>query len=238
MSVARPLSKEVLRNTILKVLAEHERPEGRYMGRNRDIRSIVKSGVPEVFGITALSKDELRTGMIAVHELEIGGFIMRDPDQSSDNFKVLTDRGKRAAEQSLEDMRLPSVDIDQLLERVDLLGRVRDAYLAQDYETAIWKAFKMLEETVRSKANLSADDFGVDLMSKAFNPSGGLLKHPDAQTPAEEEGFHLLMRGAIQWFKNPPGHRTIRYDDPVLVAQALALANLLLDMVDQCQFRS
>jgi len=234
MSVPRPLTKEVLKRMVLKVLHEHERPGG----RNRDYRFMVRSGLPEFFEISPLSEDELKRGLRAVYELERDGFIMQDPAQSSDKFKVLTDRGKRVVEQSLEDMKLPSVDIDQLLARDDLVGKVHDDYLAEDHETAIWKAFKLLEETVRSKANLSPQDFGAALMSKAFNPSTGLLKHPDAQTAAEDEGFHLLMRGAIQWFKNPPGHRTVGYDDPVVVAQALALANPFLDMVDQCQFRS
>jgi len=238
MSVPRPLPKELLKKMFLKVLHEHKRPGGRYTGHGRDYRVIIRTKLQRFFEISPLSNDEYAKGLRAVFELERDGYIMQDPAQSSDAYKVLTDRGKRVVEQLLEDMKLPSLDIDQFLTRDDLAERVRDDYLAEDHETAIWKAFKLLEETVRSKANLSPEDIGATLMSKAFKPTGGLLKHPGAQIPAEEEGFHFLMRGAIQWFKNPPGHRTVAYEDPVAVAQALAFANLLLDMVDQCQLRS
>jgi len=218
----------------LKVLHEHKRPGGRYAGHGWDYHAIIRPKLHTFFEILPLSNDEYAEGLRAVFELERDGYIMQDPTTSSDAFKVLTNKGKGVVEQSLKDMKLPSVDIDQLLTRDDLLERVRDDYLAQDYETAIFNALKLLEEAVRSKAKLSPQVFGAALMSKAFSPSGGLLKHPDAQTPGEPEGFHHLMRGAIMWFKNPSSHRTVGYDDAAEAAQVLAFANLLLDMVDQC----
>lgn len=79
-----------------------------------------------------------------------------------------------------------------------------------------------------------AEVIGADLMTMAFRPNGGILKHPNAQTPAEVEAFHYLMRGAIMWFKNPSSHQTVGYDDPVEVAHVLGFANLLLEMLEQC----
>jgi uncharacterized protein (TIGR02391 family) len=132
-------------------------------------------------------------------------------------------------------MQLSAVDIDQLITRDDLRDLVRDDYLASDYETAIFKAFRHIEILVRSKAQQPPRVVGADLMSRAFNPNQGVLAHPNAQTQAEQEGFHLLLRGAIMWFKNPSSHRTVGYADPEEAAQVLAFANLLLDLVDQCQ---
>lgn len=238
MSVPRPLPKKLLKKLFLKVLYEHERPEGPYKGHAWEYIGIIRVKLAEFFQIPPLSEDEYAEGRRAVFELERDGYIMQDPTQSSDEFKVLTDKGRKEAKKLCEDMELPSVDIDQLLTWDDLREKVHDDYLAGDYESAIFKAFKLLEETVRSKAKLPPEVFGANLMSKAFNPNTGLLKHPDAQTSAEEEGFHLVMRGAIMWFKNPSSHRTVIYDDSVKAAQVLGLADLLLDMVDQCQFRS
>ncbi len=233
MSVSRPLPKELLKKMFLKVLHEHERPGGRYSKHGHDYNAIIREKIPEFFNIPTLSKDEYAEALRAVFELEKDGYIMQNPTQSSNVFKVLTDRGRRIVEKSLEDMKLPSIDINELLTRDDLREKVVDDYLAGDYETAIFKAFKLLEETVRAKANQPPTAIGAKLMSAVFNPSTGRLRHPDAQTPGEVEGFHLLMRGAIMWFKSPIGHRTVGYDD-TKTAQVLAFVNLLLDMVDQC----
>lgn len=83
------------------------------------------------------------------------------------------------------------------------------------------------------KAGLPASAIGTDLMSSAFKPKGGVLKHPAAATEGELEGFHLLMRGAIMWFKNPSSHHTFAYSSPETVAQALGFANMLLDIIDE-----
>lgn len=39
---------------------------------------------------------------------------MIDPTQMSDNFKVSTGKGMDVVEQSLEEMRLPSINIDKV----------------------------------------------------------------------------------------------------------------------------
>lgn len=229
MSVSRPLPKSALKKMFLKVLHE--------TGGPMDYTGIVRIRIAKYFKIPPLSVEEYAEGLRAVKELDRGGYITKDPTQLSDKFKVLTAKGKRVVEQSLEDMRLPSIDIDPLLNRDDLRDKIHDDYLSGDYETVIFKAFKLLEETVRNKAGQPPNVLGADLMSKAFNQRSGILKHPDAQTNAENEAFHILMRGAIMWFKNPSSHRTVGYEDTEEVAHILAFANLLLNMVDQCLTR-
>lgn len=202
-----------------------------------DYRSIVYYKLHKYFKISPLSREEYAEAIRGVKELDREGYITKDPNKLSDKFKVLTANGKRVVNQSLEDMRLPSIDIDHLINRDDLRDKIHDDYLSGEYETAIFKAFKLLEETVRNKAGQPSDVLGTDLMSKAFNPRSGILKHPDAQINAEKEALHHLMRGAIMWFKNPSSHRTVGYDDTEEVARILAFANLLLNMVDQCVTR-
>lgn len=234
MSIPRPLSKEVLKKMFLKVLHEHKRPGGRYSQHGAASEGIIRYRIPDFFEIDPLSPDEIARALRVVRELEREGYIMQDPTQTSPGFKVLTDKGKKPVQQPFQDMKLPSVDIDQLLTRDDLREKVQDDYLAGDFERAIFKAFKLLEETVRSKVNQPPSVLGAKLISKAFSPKGGLLKHPDAQTEGEVQGFHHLMCGAIMWFKNPSSHRTVGYDNLEGAAQVLAFANLLLDMVEQC----
>lgn len=132
-------------------------------------------------------------------------------------------------------MKFHFIDIDQLITYDELREKVRNDFLNDEFESAIFKAFKLLEEKVRFKADLPADKVGDKLMLAAFKPEGGILRHPDAQTGGEIEGFNYLMRGAMMWFKNPPSHRTVIYDKAEQAAHVLAFANLLLDMVDQCQ---
>jgi uncharacterized protein (TIGR02391 family) len=232
--ISRPLPMDLLKKMFLKVLHEHLRPGGRYRMQSWDYNGIIRQTIADHFGIERLSEKEYGDGLRAVFELERDGFIMQDPSQSANSFKVLTDKGQRIVEQSLDDMQLSSIDIDQLLTHDDLRARVHDDYLAGDYETSIFKAFRLLEESVRAKAGLPAEAIGADLMTRAFRPNGGFLKHPNAQTPGEAEALHHLMRGAIMWFKNPSSHRTVGYKDPVEVAHVLGFANLLLEMLDQC----
>jgi hypothetical protein len=187
----------LLKKMFLKVVHEHFRPSSRYSRYSWNYTQILRDSIAEYFSIVPLSKQEYSDGLRAVFELERDGFIMQDASQSSDEFKVLTDKGKRLVEQSLNDMQITSIDIDQLLTLNDLRDKVRNDYLVGDYESAVFKAFRLLEESVRAKAGLPADAIGADLMTKAFRPSGGILKHPNAQTPGEIEAFHHLMRGAI-----------------------------------------
>lgn len=234
MTMSRPLPKELLKKMFLKILHEHKRPGGTYQNHGGDYTGIVRAKIPEYYKISPLSDDEYAEGLRAVYELERDNYIMQDPTQSSSSFKILTSRGKAAVEQSIERMKLSSIDIDQILSRSELKEKVHDDFLVGDYEIAIFKSFRLLEESVRTKAGLPPDSVGADLMSKAFKPSGGLLKHPDAKTTAEEEALHLLMRGSIMWFKNPSSHRTVGYSDEQQAAHILGFANLLLDLVDEC----
>lgn len=232
--ISRPLPKKLIKKMFLKLLYEH-RKGGRYANHGHDYKGILKHKLPEYYGIDLLSRDEFADGLQAVTELERDGFIRQDASQSDAVFKELTERGRELVKRSIEDMQIPSVEIDKLLTREDLLDKVREDFLVENYEDAIFKASKLLEEAARDKANLSEGEYGKTLMNKAFRPNGGILSHPESRTPAEKEGLHNLMVGAILWFKNPRSHRTVPDNNPESVAQALSFLNLLLDLVDQCK---
>jgi len=219
----------------LKVLHEHKRPDGFYSNHGRSFRGILRPKISEFFKIDPLTDDEYAEGCRAVYELERDGYIMQDPTQThTSEFKILTAKGKAVVVKSLEDMKLPAIDIDQLISRGDLKERIHDDFLLSDFETAIFKAYRLLEEIVREKTESPPEIIGADLMSKAFKP-GGILKHPSALTNGEAEGLHHLMRGAIMWFKNHSSHRSVGYQDDIQAAHALGFANLLLDLADECK---
>src|SRR5262245_23789671 len=79
-----------------------------------------------------------------------------------------------------------------------------------------------------------ASSIGVSLMSAAFG-GNGKMKHPGAAVSQEQEGLHQMMRGAIAWFKNPISQRSVPRDDAQQAAHVIAFANVLLDLLDECQ---
>jgi hypothetical protein len=78
----------------LKVLHEHHRPGGFYQNHGWDSKGIVRHKLAEFFNIPPLTDEEMALGLRAVYELERDGYIMQDVSQSSDVFKVLTEKGK------------------------------------------------------------------------------------------------------------------------------------------------
>lgn len=227
MKMGRPIGKELLKKMILKVMAKDQ--------PSVSVEWILKKTLPEFFEIDPLSKDEYGDAFRGSYELERDGYIMQDPDQTHQRTLMLTTQGRKVVAESLDKMQLPSLNIDQLISRDDLRSLVRDDYNSGDYETAIFKAFRHLEESVRKKAGQPASAIGMALMSTVFKVSGGILKHPEAAVDSEGEAIHLLMRGAIGWFKNPSSHRTVGYDDSHQASHVLGFANLLLDLLDECK---
>jgi uncharacterized protein (TIGR02391 family) len=116
---------------------------------------------------------------------------------------------------------------------VDLLPELDKAkrqFLAGDYEEAVFAAFRTVEEDVRARSGADRGDLGVQLMRTAFNPNAGALTDLDAE-PGEREAMGALFAGAIGAFKNPISHRTVNYEDPLLAAEAVLLADLLLRLL-------
>jgi uncharacterized protein (TIGR02391 family) len=224
----RPMPIMLIKKRFLKVLYEN------FMNReNTDCFYILRFCIAKYFKINLLTNQEYEAGKIGIVELQRDGYIR--PSHEPRKF-ILTDKGLKVAIQKIEDMKLPIVDLSLLLSsRYDLMKKVFNDYLEGDYESAIFKAFKLLEEKARLKSNLPQKTIGVYLMDEAFNKKSGLLRHPNFIEEAEREGLHFLMRGAISCFKNPSSHKNVSWDDPNKVIQILCFAHYLLDIVDQCK---
>ena len=72
----------------------------------------------------------------------------------------------------------------------------------------MFEAFKLLEVTIRTAANLGHGFVGVQLASRAFNPDDGPLTDTTSEK-GERVALMNLMTGAIGSYKNPASHRRI-----------------------------
>lgn len=223
MSVKRPITKEILKKTILKSLYEDPDSVG------WDVICIISLRIPRFLEIDGLSREEEELSHEAILELEKTGFIKPDLDQHSNNFKVLTKRGKKYAEQPFENMNIPSVDINDVITRTDLLKRVQEDYINGKYSDTITKTFELIKKNIKNKTGSSSNDWET-IISSAFNPNNGLLEHENAQKKSEKENLYLMINGAIKWF----GDSHFNLDnDPKKVIKIIAFGELILDIIDE-----
>jgi uncharacterized protein (TIGR02391 family) len=123
------------------------------------------------------------------------------------------------------------VDLHPLLER-----RIRPLFLLGRYELAAFDSMKAVEIRVRELGEYGNDDYGYDLMRKAFNIGNGPLTDA-AQVAGERQGTSDLFAGAIAVFKNPSSHRQVNFEDVTVAGDIVLLADLLLRMLDTIERR-
>jgi uncharacterized protein (TIGR02391 family) len=112
-----------------------------------------------------------------------------------------------------------------------ILERCQMLFDSEHYDEAIFAAMKTIEDELRSRASLNLTDIGSDLITKIFKSEPPLLAY--SQVNAEQESAYFLFRGAIGAFKNPLSHRFLDTTDPNKTFECLALASLLLRMLDE-----
>jgi uncharacterized protein (TIGR02391 family) len=111
----------------------------------------------------------------------------------------------------------------------------RPQFLMGRYDLGVFDSMKAVEVRVRALAEFGDDMFGVDLMNRAFGPTGPLV---DASaTTGERDGTRALFAGAYQVLRNPAGHREVDYGDVAEAAEAVQTASLLMRMLDRVEQR-
>jgi uncharacterized protein (TIGR02391 family) len=112
-----------------------------------------------------------------------------------------------------------------------IADRVWMALARNEFDTAVFHAFRAVEEAVRDAGGFDNKDIGVPLMRKAFDPAAGPLTDKK-QTEAEREALAHLFAGAIGSYKNPHSHRTVVIEDIGEAQEQVMLASHLLRIVD------
>ncbi len=103
------------------------------------------------------------------------------------------------------------------------------------YADAIRRAGIVLEERLRKTIGGNGPENsknGVELVDYAVRKDSGQLII--RQHPAEQEGVHMLFRGAVQLLRNPPSHKKMRYTE-VEAVQAIGLIDFLLYLLKQAK---
>jgi uncharacterized protein (TIGR02391 family) len=101
----------------------------------------------------------------------------------------------------------------------------------EEFDTAVFRAFKAVEIRVRELSGLPSDLLGVALMRKAFDVDKGPLT--DSAAPkAEREALSHMFSGAIGCYKNPHSHRDVELTFNETF-EMLLVASHLLQVLDR-----
>ena len=102
-------------------------------------------------------------------------------------------------------------------------------------DQGVFASLKAVEIRVRKLAGLGDQLIGVDLMNRAFGPTGPLTD--PAASKGEQEGTRALFAGAYAVLRNPAGHLQVDYDDVSEAAEAVQTASLLMRILDRVEAR-
>jgi len=144
--------------------------------------------------------------------------------------KGLSKKLDKPANYSKEIIKIP-------LKNKSLWAACKTSFENGEYWNACLHAFIHLETKIREKAELPAEEHGVGLVDAAFNPKHGVLKIPSCETISEEEGFHLINRGIVQFHRNAKGHRegSIEMNDAIKI---IYYVDYILDVINTAQKRT
>jgi uncharacterized protein (TIGR02391 family) len=111
-----------------------------------------------------------------------------------------------------------------------LMSTVLPLFQRRAYETAVFAAMKQVEIAVRAVSQLPENLVGTALMRKAFLADQRLGK--GFVIEAERQALSDLFAGAMGYFRNSTGHRTVDFE-PAEAARVILFASELLNMVDE-----
>jgi len=165
--------------------------------------------------------------------LEINLFILPAPGINGHNgWFVMGRRGRKA----LGDPRLftayaKAAAFPRELLHPSIAEQVWAALARGDYDTAVFYAFRTVEEAVRQAGKYADTEIGEQLMRRAFDAAKGPLRKETDPKPEREALAHLFA-GAIGSYKNPHSHRTVALSDAYEAQEMVMLASHLLRIVD------
>ncbi|MEU1127053.1 TIGR02391 family protein [Streptomyces sp. NPDC005899] len=163
------------------------------------------------------------------------GLIGPNPTQDQ-NWSRVTTEGRALAQDPAALLELHGAE--RLAGPLDqALTKARTYFNLGDYETACFAAMKAVEVAVRDASGLANGFTGTALMQQAFQPEKGPLTDTESER-GEQVGMMSFFAGAFGAFRNPVGHRTVHFDDPMEAAEIIQTADLMLRIVRRAQKRN
>jgi uncharacterized protein (TIGR02391 family) len=153
-----------------------------------------------------------------------------DPTNGRNGYRVVSKKGREVTTRvDLEAAKTRGWLSPELL-HADLVGAPLSAFQSGYYDSAVFEAFKTVENKVRKLGGYSDTDIGVELMKKAFDPTTGPLT--DRSAPIiRQRARQSLFAGAMGALRNPKAHGDPTITDPREAIEELMTASLLIRML-------
>ncbi|MCK5241331.1 TIGR02391 family protein [bacterium] len=132
----------------------------------------------------------------------------RGSDDDGEDVYYPTKKGVQIKEEQFQRLIGKWTLVPTLLFHPLIIKKSYPSLKREEFDTAVFQAFKAVEVRVRKASGLPASHVGTALMRKAFDIESGLLTDNSAPK-AEREGMAHLFAGAISCYKNPHSHRDV-----------------------------
>ena len=169
--------------------------------------------------------------------LRVAGHLeaLGDPNPKTDTKPSSTSNQVADAPGTTRASRFAARDLHALV-----VKRSRRSFTTGEYQDAILKAFRSVNNRVKTLAGTHLD--GQKLMGTAFSSTNPLLEFSDRATESESDehdGTRLMLMGAMTAMRNPRAHEDhwLRDEDEAYVLEALGFASLLHRLLDIAESR-
>jgi len=150
---------------------------------------------------------------------------------SDDEVYYPTRKGVQLKEEQFQRLIGKWTLVPSLLFHPVIIKKAYPALRREEFDTAVFRAFKAIEVRVRQLCRLPADLVGIPLMRKAFDVDDGPLTDQHAPR-AEREALSHLFSGAVGCYKNPHSHRDVELSFNEAF-EMLLVASHLLQVLDR-----
>ena len=225
-SIAKDRSLNALR---LELQREYGR-FGNIISNHKSCRIIPYSEDMQVIFSVAFSSLNMDGNAFSSLEIALGIIntavgVFESPNTSTDNILM----------QKSEQLQIDSL-FESLKFHPKLIDVSKNLFKTGNYDSAIFEAFKAVNNYVKEKTGLTLD--GTNLMEKVFNENKPILKMNDLLNPSdknEQTGFKHLFIGSQMGIRNPRSHENVKQEDPIITLHYLGIASLLMKRIDQAK---